>query len=140
MKSYVIDTNVFIESISPSSQYHLIFKSLINGKFNLCISNEILLEYEEIISIKYSSQHLESFLGFISFSPHVLYYQPSYRFHLIETDPDDNKFVDCAICANANSIVTSDKHFNVLKKIEFPKVNIISPKELLKELLHEGLT
>ena len=139
MKKYVIDTNVFIESISPKSQYRLIFASLIDGKFELCISNEILLEYEEIISRKYSSKHLESFLGFISFSPYVLYYQPSYRFHLIETDPDDNKFVDCAICSNADAIVTSDKHFNILKKIEFPKVNVISPKGLMKELLHKEI-
>ncbi len=135
MKKYVIDTNVFIESISPKSQYHLIFTSLINGKFELCISNEILLEYEEIISVKYSSQHLESFMAFISFSPHVLYYQPSYRFNLIETDPDDNKFVDCAICSNADAIVTSDKHFNILKRIEYPKIIVMTPKELIDELL-----
>ncbi len=134
MKKYVIDTNIFIDSISPKSKYHLIFSSLINGKFELCISNEILLEYEEIISLKYSSQHLESFLGFISFSPHVLYYQPSFRFHLIEADPDDNKFVDCAICANVDAIVTSDSHFNILKKIAFPKVTVLSPKEFLTEL------
>jgi len=140
MKKYVIDTNVFIESISPKSQYHLIFTSLINGKFKLCISNEILLEYEEIISVKYSSQHLESFMGFISFSPHVLYYQPSYKFNLIETDPDDNKFVDCAICSNADAIVTSDKYFNILKRIDFPKVNVLSPKEFIKELLQINLT
>lgn len=135
MKKYVIDTNVFIESISPKSRYHLIFSSLVNGKFELCISNEILLEYEEIISTKYNSRHLESFMGFVSFSPHVLYYQPSFRFHLIETDPDDNKFVDCAICSNADAVVTSDRHFNILKKIEFPKVNVLSPKQFIKQLL-----
>ncbi len=137
MKKYVVDTNVFIESISPKNQYHLIFESLIDGKFVLCISNEILLEYEEIISQKYSPQHLEKFMGFIAFSPHVIPCQPSFRFHLIETDPDDNKFIDCAICSNANAIVTSDKHFNILKKIEFPKVIVLTPEEFIKELLQK---
>ena len=140
MKKYVINTNVFIESISPKNKYHLIFESLIDGKFDLCISNEILLEYEEIISQKYSSRHLEKFLGFIAFSPHVIPCHPSFRFHLIETDPDNNKFVDCAICSNADAIVTSDKHFNILRRIEFPKVIVLSPKEFVKELLQMKLT
>jgi predicted nucleic acid-binding protein len=48
-----------------------------------------------------------------------------YKWLLITADPDDNKFVDCAISANANSIVTNDKHFNILKDIAFPKVNVI---------------
>jgi len=62
----------FHRAISPKNKYHLIFESLINRKFDLRISNEILLEYEEIISQKYNSQHLEKFLGFIAFSPHVI--------------------------------------------------------------------
>ena len=48
-----------------------------------------------------------------------------YRWLLITSDLDDNKFVDCAISANASHIVTNDKDFNVLKDIAFPKVNII---------------
>ncbi len=52
-------------------------------------------------------------------------------FHLIETDKDDNKFVDCAIAANAKYIVTEDHHFNVLKKIEFPKLNVVNIDEFL---------
>jgi predicted nucleic acid-binding protein len=52
-----------------------------------------------------------------------------YKWNLITSDPDDNKFIDCAISANANYIVTNDRHFNVLKDIEFPKVNIVTINE-----------
>lgn len=52
-------------------------------------------------------------------------FDPHFRFHLIGTDEDDNKFVDCAIAAGACYIVTEDHHFNVLRKIEFPVVNVI---------------
>ena len=45
-----------------------------------------------------------------------------FRFNLITRDPDDNKFVDCAIVANAEFIVTNDAHFTVLKTIPFPHV------------------
>ena len=58
--------------------------------------------------------------------PNVKYVNVFFHWNLIEADPDDNKFVDCAISANANYIVTEDKHFNVLKFIDFPKVNVIN--------------
>ncbi len=64
----------------------------------------------------------------------VLRLDPHFRFHLIEADKDDNKFVDCAIAANARYIVTEDHHFNVLKNIEFPKLNVVNIDEFLKIL------
>ena len=55
----------------------------------------------------------------------VIRKDPHYTFALIEADKDDNKFVDCAIAANAKCIVTEDKHFKVLENIPFPKVEVI---------------
>lgn len=52
--------------------------------------------------------------------------------NLIHADSDDNKFVDCAIAGNADYIVTDDKHFDELKNIDFPKVNIITTEGFLK--------
>ncbi|OYP60421.1 PIN domain-containing protein, partial [Prevotella sp. P2-180] len=51
----------------------------------------------------------------------ILFINPVYRFKLIESDPDDNKFVDCAIHSNAKYIVSQDKHFGILRDIDFPK-------------------
>lgn len=58
-------------------------------------------------------------------SNHTQYIHPVYRFRLIEKDVDDNKFVDCAIHANAQYIVTQDQHFEVLKSIGFPHIDVI---------------
>ena len=55
----------------------------------------------------------------------VVLTHPAFRFNLITDDTDDNKFVDCAIVANADYIVSQDKHLDILKKIDFPKVNVI---------------
>ena len=52
----VLDTNVLLVSISSKSKYHWIYQLLINGKFNLLLSNEILTEYDEIISTKYNNE------------------------------------------------------------------------------------
>ena len=46
----------------------------------------------------------------------------------------NSKFVDCAIIANADYIVSNDGHFDVLKNIDFPKVNVISSKDFLRHL------
>ena len=46
----VLDTNVLLVSISEFSKYHWLYRLLIDKKFNLYITNEILTEYEEIIS------------------------------------------------------------------------------------------
>lgn len=57
-----------------------------------------------------------------------------YKWNLISEDPDDNKFVDCAVASNATFIVTHDRHFNVLKKVDFPKVEVIDVAQLKVEL------
>lgn len=58
-------------------------------------------------------------------NPYTLFVTPYYKFNVITADPDDNKFVDCAVAANAHFIVTDDHHYNVLLGMEFPKVSII---------------
>ena len=55
--------------------------------------------------------------------------EPTFFYHMITADPDDNKFVDCAICGNAELLVTNDAHFDILRTIEFPKVEIIRLQE-----------
>ena len=50
MDNIVIDTNSLIMSISSRSSYNKIWKSFLAGEFTLCISNEILEEYAEVIA------------------------------------------------------------------------------------------
>lgn len=131
----ITNLNVFIESVPATSRYHTIFRALLDAKFELAVSTEILLEYEEIMANKLGDTERKLFARFIEYFSNVVFVSPTYRFNLIIADPDDNKFVDCAICANAIAIVTSDSHFKVLKNIEFPKVTVWSPSEFMKQLL-----
>lgn len=57
--------------------------------------------------------------------------------YLIESDNDDNKFVDCAINSGAMFIVTEDHHFNVLKQIQFPHVDCIGIDAFIEVLCHQ---
>jgi predicted nucleic acid-binding protein len=85
----------------------------------------MLNEYEEILARFYNENIADIMVSFIINSPHTEEITPHYQWHLIYYDQDDNKFVDCALNAGADYIVTNDKHFNILKDIDFPKINII---------------
>lgn len=120
----VLDTNILIASIGRKSPFRWIFDSAIQGRISLCVSNEILLEYQEILAIKTNIQVAENVVNFISISPHTNKVDIYFNFGLIAADASDNKFVDCAVASNADCIVSNDKHFQSLKKIEFPTINV----------------
>ncbi len=94
------------------------------GKYVLCVSNEILEEYEEIISSHMSPIAARLAVETILRANNVFRVDAQFRFNLITADLDDNKFVDCAIVANADYIVSEDSHFNILKSIPFPHVEV----------------
>ena len=125
----VIDTNILWVSISRYSKTHWVIDELIKGKYTLCITTDILNEYAEIISQKLGSDTANGILELLDNLPNVAYITNFYRWGLIEQDYDDNKFVDCAIASNAHYLATNDKHFNILKDLEFPKVNVINVNE-----------
>ncbi|NCO54842.1 MAG: putative toxin-antitoxin system toxin component, PIN family [Bacteroidetes bacterium CG02_land_8_20_14_3_00_31_25] len=129
---YVIDTNIFVISLTSRSPYHYIFSELINGNFELLVSNDILLEYEEIIITKYGKKTADYFLALLAELPNVIFVTPFYNWNLIKSDPDDNKFIDCAIVGLADFIVSEDKHFDSLKNIPFPIVRVIGIKNFIK--------
>lgn len=128
----VIDTNVLLICISAKSKVNGIFQHLVLGDLELCLSTEIMLEYEEIFELNSGEKGKELLLDVIFYLPRTKYFQPYFVWNLMTNDPDDNKFVDCAIVANADYIITDDKHFNALSEIDFPKVNVISSTDFVK--------
>lgn len=78
----------------------------------------------------------ENVLGLIENMENLIQTTPFFKFNLITTDPDDNKFVDCAVASNADFILTEDRHFEELKKIAFPKVEIRTISEF-KSILQD---
>ena len=76
----------------------------------------------------------EAVLQLIENAPNVEWITKYYKWNLIDADPDDNKFVDCAVACDAKYLVSDDKHFRVLKQVEFPKVEVISAEEFNNQL------
>lgn len=130
----VLDTNCLIVSIPRKSKYRLVFDSFLDKKYSLIISNEILSEYLEILSQKFNTVVAIDIAEIFLSSGNVEKREVYYRWNLITNDEDDNKYADCAIASNADFIVTNDRHFEVLKKKGFPKVNVISLNEFIEML------
>ena len=118
----VLDTNCLLASLSKRGAYYNVWQCLQKGKYTLCVSNEILEEYEEIIALKTSSVIASNVIQTLLNAPSVELVDAFFRFELIQKDPDDNKFVDCAIAGNATYVVSNDSHFDILKEIDFPKI------------------
>ena len=134
----VLDTSILVAIIGRKSPFRWIFDSIISGRIVLCVTTEILLEYREIMDRKNGSDVAENVVNFITVMPTTYHTQIFYDFNLIPDDTDDNKFVNCAIAANATYLVSNDGHFEVLRQTEFPKVNWLTLPEFetrFKELL-----
>lgn len=103
----------------------------------MCVSNEIVEEYMEILAQKTNSEIAGNVISVILSQKNVEFVTPYYKLHLIESDEDDNKFVDCAFTAGASCIVSNDAHFRILNDIRFPKIYVLKIKEFADLLLHE---
>lgn len=134
MDRIVLDTNCLLASLSRKGKYYDIWQGLQKGKYFLCVSSEILYEYQEIIEQKTNAYIANNVIQLLLNSKFVLLKEPFFKMGLIEKDKDDNKFVDCAIASEAVFIVSNDKHYDVLKDVSFPKIDVINIMEFLKYL------
>ncbi len=130
----VIDTNCLIPSIPPKNPEYWLYLAFRKKAFEWVISNEVMLEYEELIIYFYSQHTADLVLNILLTASNVILTEPYIRWNLIEKDPDDNKFADLAISANVHYLVTNDNHFQVLKQLPFPTVKVVSLAEFQKIL------
>ena len=138
MRRVVLDTNCLLISLSRRGAYYTVWKEFCSEKYILCYTNEILSEYEEILSQKMGGDIAGNVIKAIISRKNTVRLDVHFRFNLIQADPDDNKFVDCAIAANASFIVSQDHHFDVLHAIDFPKVELIGIDEFVSLLTVDG--
>jgi len=122
----VVDTNCLLRILPKKSIYRCLWDAFLRGEFYICYTTEILAEYEEVFSRFYSPKTAEFVVGVLLKSQNTIQITPHFKWSLIVTDPDDNKFVDCALNAGADFIATNDRHFNMLKYIAFPQIRVVN--------------
>lgn len=74
----MLDTNCLLACISSKSENFRVWKGFQKGSFTLCVSNEILEEYQEIISSKTNSIVAENIINAIIESDFTEFVDPHY--------------------------------------------------------------
>ncbi len=110
-----LDTNALVQSIPTRSRFRPIIEGFDSGRFILVVSNEILLEYEEVLKAIGGPMAWVAFHSLLKTrAAFVKRVDPTFYWRAIAHDPDDNKFVDAAVAGEADWIVTEDSHYGVL--------------------------
>jgi len=126
----VVDTNVFVSSFFGGNPKKIIdlWKT---GKIVLCISGPIMDEYIEVLRRLGldNEPELEELLELFSSGVHVIFAAETPKLNIVQKDPDDNKFIECAVALKADIIVSGDKDLTTLKG--YMGIKILSPTEFL---------
>lgn len=126
----MVDTNVFISSFFGGNPRKII-KLWKFGEITLCLSRPIVDEYMEVLRRLelQDEKELEELLGLFAHGFHLVYTAKTPELHVVEEDPDDDKFIECAVALKAKFVITGDC---AVKKIQdYMNLKIVSPREFL---------
>ena len=128
----VVDTNVFISSFFGGNPRKIIdlWKS---GQITLCLSRPIIDEYVEVLRRMglQNERELEELLSLFAHGFHVLFTAKTPNLKIIEKEPDDDKFIECAVALNSKFIISGDKALQDIKN--YMGIKIQSPKQFLND-------
>lgn len=134
----VVDTNVMISAFARQSPIAPLFRAIAKGGLRLALTSAIVLEYEEISAERGGAAFAAKVMHWLSLVSAswgtIEQNHPSYQFRVISTDPDDNKFVDCAITANADWLITRDTDYAPLAGAGY-RPQPITPEEFIARFL-----
>lgn len=130
----VIDTNVLVSGIFFSGPPFQILKAWQDGHIQIAVSEDVLEEYRRVIetlSMKFEDIDIDPVLE-ILFIEAELVSSHSFKEPVCE-DPDDDKFLACAIASKSKYIISGDKH--LLKIGKYLNSTIVTPRYFLDNLL-----
>ena len=111
------------------SLYRNVFDAFLENRFTICVSSEILLEYEEVFNRFWGSDVTNNLLALFETSDNFEQVMVYYNWQLISKDKDDNKFVDAFIASKADLLISNDSSIRILKNYNFPPLNILTLEE-----------
>jgi putative PIN family toxin of toxin-antitoxin system len=130
----VMDTNVFVSGVFFSGPPYQILKAWQSGEFELIVSREILDEYRrvgEILGEEHPGVDLKPVLNFVL--EHAKVYKSAVLKEPVCEDPDDDKFIACALASGSKIIVSGDKH--LLKISGYQRIQVLKPRAFVDEYL-----
>lgn len=127
----VIDTNIYISALGYIGPEREIIKKAIRGQFSLYASKSILEEVYKVLDYpKFAFSITQKNSAKLILTEIVKIIDTPLKLELIKNDPSDNKFLECALAADANYIVSGDRH--LLKIGSLGKTIILKSRDFLK--------
>ena len=120
--------------IAPGAEFAPIYEAILDERLDRLVSTEVFFEYLEKIGEQSIAETAARLRQVFQFSASITVVEPSFRFRLIAADPDDDKFVDCAVTGDADYLVTDDRHYRQLKDVEFPSLRVVTARQFLEVL------
>ena len=131
MLKVVIDTNVFLSSFFGGIPREII-NYWKNGKITLCLSQKIIEEYIEVLNklgLK-DKNEIQNLTKLFAESYNSIFTAKTPSLKVVEEDPDNNKFIECAVALDSKIIISGDKHLKNIKK--YIDIEIVSPKKFIE--------
>jgi hypothetical protein len=131
----VVDTNVLVSSfLTPKGHPRAVIDLWKTGQISLCVSEEILEEYLEVLARLglRGEPELENLLRMFKRKENLVFRKVAVHFHRVKEDPADDKFIDCAVGARARYIISGD--FHLLNVKQFKTVKIVSPEQFVAQM------
>jgi uncharacterized protein len=134
----VVDTNVFVSSFFGGNPRRTVdlWK---RGEVALCLSRPIVGEYVEVLRRLglQNERELDELLGIFARGFHVVFTANTPELHVVKEDPDDDKFIECAVALKAEDIISGDRRLTAVQ--EYMGIKIVTPKEFLSIQCSIGL-
>jgi putative PIN family toxin of toxin-antitoxin system len=126
----VLDTNVFVSSFfggNPRKVLNL-WKT---GEVTLCLSRPIINKYVAVLQRLelQNESELNELLGLFARGFHTVFAAKTPELQVVEDDPDDNKFIECAVALKADFIISGDKALIAIQ--DYMGIKIVNPKEFI---------
>ena len=130
----VLDTNVFISGVFFRGPPHQILKAWREGRIRLLISDEIFEEYQrvgELLSNDFPKVDLGPFLELLAINAEFV--MPRKMQNPVCEDPDDDKFLACALAGKSKIIISGDKH---LQRVSgYMGIKVLRPRIFVEKYL-----
>ena len=138
MIKVVLDANQFVSALLKQASNSSRLLDLVHaGDVRLLVSEKIITEIDRVIRYpkvkkihRWSDSNLDAFIIKIIRAAQMV--SGTLKLRVIEEDPTDDKYLECAIEGEADFIVSGDKHLKNLGS--FREIPIISPAEFLKRI------
>lgn len=131
MVRVVLDTNLIVSSlVNPRTPPSRVMDFFSRKLIDVIVSVEIVLEYRTVLTRptvmglhKRSSEEIDELI--LGLEKHATQVFPLASLYVVKGDPDDNKFIECAVAGGADFIISGDKHLLALGS--YDGIQIVTP-------------